>query len=315
MRLLFVADVHGAEVILRKSLRAVAEYGASALILAGDLSGKSLHPIVRREDGTFSAQRTSGVEIFSASTVGELEQYLADRGQYFFHCTKSDVRRLHEDDAAVSEIFTGRIIDRLEHWKNVIASRLDLRAVQVFITPGNDDPPELDEVLTSFEPMGILANLAEPYDFGTNEMITLDYTNPTPWNTPREVSERELSKKIEGKIRKLKRLERAIFNFHCPPFNTKIDSAPKLDNDLRPVIGLGEETQAHVGSVAVRKAIEVAQPLLSLHGHIHESAGEDVLGRTVCLNPGSEYWTGILHAYVVDIDRGGDLKNYFHIEG
>ena len=315
MRILFVADIHGAGLILRKSLRAVAEYGVSVLILAGDLSGKSLHPIVRLEDGTFGRQRRSDVEPLSASEVNELERDLADRGQYFFHCTQVDVKRLQEDRDAVNQIFTAQIIDRLERWKDMITSRLDLRVVQVFITPGNDDPPELDEVLASFEPVGIFANLSEPYDFGANEMITLDFTNPTPWNTPREASERELFKKIDAKIRKLKRPEKAIFNFHCPPFRTKLDLAPKLDKNLRPVTGPGVETEIHVGSTAVRKAIEEAQPRLSLHGHIHESAGEDSLGQTVCLNPGSEYWTGILHAYIVDIDEGGNIKNYFRIEG
>jgi uncharacterized protein len=315
MRILFVADVHGADLILRKSLRAVDEYEASVLILAGDLSGKSLYPIVQQEDGTFSAQHGNRIENFSVSEVSKLERELADKGQYFFCSTRAEIPKLQEDGSAVNKLFTSRIIDRLERWKDTISSRLDLRTVRVFITPGNDDPPELDEVLASFQPVGIFSNLSDPYEFDANEIITLDYTNPTPWNTPREVTERELSKKIDAKLRKLKSPERAIFNFHCPPFNTKLDLAPKLDKNLRPVTGPGEETQVHVGSTAVRKAIDSVQPLLSLHGHIHESAGEDSLGRTVCLNPGSEYWTGILHAYVVDIDREGNLKSYFRIEG
>jgi uncharacterized protein len=315
MRVLFVADVHGADVILRKSLRAVAEYDASVLILAGDLSGKSLYPIVRREDGSFSVQRRSGVATLSSSAVAEFEQELANRGQYFFHCTTDDLTQLKKTVAAIDEIFTRKIIDRLEIWKDLITSRLDLRRVRVFITPGNDDPFELDDILSSFEPLGILSHVPEPHDLGSNEMITLDFTNPTPWSTPREVSERELSRRIGDKICKLKRPERAIFNFHCPPFRTKLDLAPKLDKNLRPVTGPGTETQVHVGSTAVRKAIEEVQPVLSLHGHIHESAGEDSLGRTICLNPGSEYWTGILHAYLVEIDEGGNLKNYIRVEG
>lgn len=315
MRILFVADVHGADLILRKSLRAVAEYEISALILAGDLSGKSLHPIVKREDGSWKAHGKNGVQTLSAAAAGELERELADHGQYSFRCTQAEFQELQQDPAAVNRIFTGQIIDRLESWRGRIASRLDLRAIQTFITPGNDDPPELDEVLQSFEPLGIFSNLQGPDGLGTNEMITLDFTNPTPWNTPREMSERELSRKIEEKIRRLACPERAIFNFHCPPFRTKLDLATKLDRNLRPVSGPGVETEVHVGSAAVRNAIEEVQPLLSLHGHIHESAGEDSLGRTTCLNPGSEYWTGILHAYVVEIDAGGDLRNFVRIEG
>jgi Icc-related predicted phosphoesterase len=315
VRILFVADIHGADLILRKSLWAVGEYEISALILAGDLSGKSLHPIVKRADGTFSAQGKRGVQTLSAPAVGELERELADHGQYFFHCTQAEVQELQQKPGAVNRIFTGRIIDRLESWRDLIASRLDLRAVRTFIKPGNDDPLELDEVLQSFESLGIFSNLRAPHDFGANEMITLDFTNPTPWHTPREMSERDLSQKIEEKVRHLTRPERAIFNFHCPPFRTKLDLAPKLDRNLRPVSGPGAVTEIHVGSTAVRRAIEEVQPLLSLHGHIHESAGEDSLGRTTCLNPGSEYWTGILHAYVVEIDAGGNFQTYFRVEG
>ena len=45
----------------------------------------------------------------------------------------------------------------------------------------------------------------------------------------------------------------------------------------------------HAGSTAVRASIEKHQPLVGLHGHIHESKGFVTLGRTLCLNPGSEY--------------------------
>jgi len=315
VRILFVADLHGADVILRKSLHAVAEYEASILILAGDLSGKSFQAIVRRDDGTFSVQRKGRVEAISVSEVVQLERELADRGQYFSRCTMDDVQRLQNDSAALNEMFTSRIIDRLERWKAILTSRLDLRSVRVLITPGNDDPPEVDAVLSSFEPLGILSHLSEPHELGSNEIITLDFTNPTPWNTFREAPEMELAGKIEDRVRKLRWPEKAIFNFHCPPFRTKLDLAPNLDKNLRPVTGPGAETQAHVGSTAVREAIERVQPLLSLHGHIHEAVGEDSLGRTICLNPGSEYWTGTLHAYIVDIDEAGKLKNYIRIEG
>jgi Icc-related predicted phosphoesterase len=64
-----------------------------------------------------------------------------------------------------------------------------------------------------------------------------------------------------------------------------------------------------VGSKAVRRAIETYQPILSLHGHIHESRGVATIGRTVCINPGSEYPDGVLRGAIVDFDRDG-VKSY-----
>jgi len=72
----------------------------------------------------------------------------------------------------------------------------------------------------------------------------------------------------------------------------------------------------HVGSKAVREVIERYQPLLGLFGHIHESHGFDYLGRTLCLNPGSEYDAGLLRGYVIDLPREREGKlQFFRVEG
>jgi Icc-related predicted phosphoesterase len=70
----------------------------------------------------------------------------------------------------------------------------------------------------------------------------------------------------------------------------------------------------HVGSKAVRKLIEQYQPLMGLHGHIHESYASDKVGRTVVINPGSEYSEGLLRGFVIELEPDG-LKNYWKIEG
>ena len=56
-----------------------------------------------------------------------------------------------------------------------------------------------------------------------------------------------------------------------------------------------------VGSTAVRAAIERYQPMLALHGHVHESAGATRLGRTLCINPGSEYHTGRISGCLIQL--------------
>jgi len=136
-----------------------------------------------------------------------------------------------------------------------------------------------------------------------HEMISTGYTNITPWNCPRDVSEEELAKKIENMTSKVTNMKNCIFNFHCPPYDSSIDSAPKLDKDLKPAVSPGGEMlMIPVGSTAVRAAIEKYQPLLGLHGHIHESRGTAKIGRTLCLNPGSEYGEGILRGALITLE-------------
>ncbi len=74
----------------------------------------------------------------------------------------------------------------------------------------------------------------------------------------------------------------AILLMHCPPYQTALDRAA-LDGrsvDHAPL-------DVHIGSIAIRRFIEARQPLLSLHGHVHESARltgswRERLGRTHC---------------------------------
>jgi Icc-related predicted phosphoesterase len=93
--------------------------------------------------------------------------------------------------------------------------------------------------------------------------------------------------------------------FHAPPKGL-LDEAPMLDATLRPILsGTGDIMHASVGSTSIREVLQSFQPALALHGHIHESGGHAKLGPTVCVNPGSEYFAGILRAYVLEIE--GDL--------
>jgi Icc-related predicted phosphoesterase len=70
----------------------------------------------------------------------------------------------------------------------------------------------------------------------------------------------------------------------------------------------------HVGSVTVRECIESHKPLLGLHGHIHESKGLLKIGRTLCINPGSEYGEGILRGAVINLGEKG-VKGYLLTQG
>ena len=107
---------------------------------------------------------------------------------------------------------------------------------------------------------------------------------------------------------------RSIFNFHAPPYGTMLDLAPELDSSRKPVTVAGQVSFVHVGSHAVVEAIEEHQPLMGLHGHIHESYGHDTVGTTPVMNPGSEYGEGILRGYIIEI-QDGDVASYWKVEG
>jgi Icc-related predicted phosphoesterase len=109
-----------------------------------------------------------------------------------------------------------------------------------------------------------------------------------------------LREKIDALAAEVEDMENTIFNIHVPPYGTGLDEAPEIDSDGHR--RRGGTVMASVGSSAVRSAILEYQPLLSLHGHIHESTAAQRLGRTVCINPGSTYQDWNLQGVVVDVE-------------
>ena len=205
------------------------------------------------------------------------------------------------------------MIEQVRRWINIAEERLKGTGIKCYITPGNDDRFDIDQAFTESDyvinPEGKVVNIDKYH-----EMISTGFSNKTPWNTQREVTEEKLEEIIEEMASKVENMKNCIFNFHCPPYNTIIDVAPLLDETLKPVVKGGQTIMVHVGSISVRKAIEKHQPLLGLHGHIHESRGVAKIGRTVCLNPGSEYTEGILRGVIVNLDKG-KIKSYIFTSG
>ena len=83
--------------------------------------------------------------------------------------------------------------------------------------------------------------------------MSTGWTNPTPWNTFREMPEPELRARIDEIVAAVPDPRRAIFNFHVPPFGSNLDNAPKLDANMNYVSG--GQALIPVGSRAVRDAI------------------------------------------------------------
>lgn len=311
----FSVDVHGAESVWRKWLRVPELYEADALLLCGDLTGKSLVPLISRGSGKWNAYYFGrNWTLQEGSELDSMEKRIMDSGSYTLRCSPDEVKELQNDPTAVEKLMMAMIKDRMASWMEMLIEKVDLSAVDAIVMPGNDDDWEIDDVISSFQDRGVRWCLDEPVSVLGAPMISLDYVNPTPWDTPREDSEKGLRKRIRKLVKKLDDPGRAIFNFHAPPHGTMLDLAPELDSSRKPVTVAGQVNFVHVGSRAVTEALEKYRPMIGLHGHIHESSGHDKVGDVTVVNPGSEYGEGILRGYIIEIEDGR-VNNQWKVEG
>jgi len=315
-RIYFACDVHGSEQCFRKFLN-VAKYNiysANVIMLSGDLTGKAIVAVVETTPGHYEI-KAKGFES-KVNSKDELEKAMMrvrNQGFYPKILSPGEFKEYSEDPSLPSKALLAEIVETMQHWLTMAEERLEGLSVSCYIMPGNDDAVEISPLL------GGRKNIVNPEDRVVqldehHEMISLGFSNPTPWHTPRECTEEELSSRIDALAGKVKDMKNCIFNFHVPPYGSTLDSAPLLDENLRPRIIAGDFVMVPVGSTAVRSAIEHYQPLLGLHGHIHESSGFVKIGRTACLNAGSEYSQGILKGLVVDLDSSG-VGRYLRVQG
>jgi uncharacterized protein len=304
-KIFFVSDLHGSERCFRKLVNAAKAYKPDYLICGGDVTGKQVVPIVLHPEGHYSATYLgSTVTAGNEDQLRQLEQNIRIAGFYFVHAKQEEIAGFTKEK--VEEIFRREMRSTIENWVALADERLRGTGVKLFMMPGNDDPYVIDSLLSS---SGCVYNADQRLvQVGPFEMITLGFANITPWLCPRDIPEEELEDKIDRLAEQVKDLSKCIFNLHVPPYDTQLDLAPQLDANLTPKLeGGGQFKMVPVGSKVVRKAIEKYQPMLGLHGHIHESRGMEKIGRTMCLNPGSEYLSGLLKGVFLSIDNKGRI--------
>ena len=300
-RIFFASDVHGSEMCWRKFLNAAKVYKADVLVMGGDIAGKLIVPIVDRQNGHFTCTFNGEHDLTTPAEIEDLENAIRNSGYYPVRMSPDQLQSLNTKERQ-DELFREVMCKEFERWLLIADAKLSGSGVRCFVSPGNDDIRDLDRLLKSQEIVQAPDETCTPID-DDHEMISIGFSTPTPWKTERECSEEEYAGKIERLMAIVQDKPRAVFNIHVPPYGTALDKAPELTADLRPVTILGQPMMASVGSHAVRSAIEKYQPLLSLHGHVHESRAIAKLGRTVCINPGSEYTAGILSAALVGLNR------------
>jgi len=311
LRIYFATDVHGSDRCFRKFLAAADSYDADVLVLGGDIAGKGLVPI-RSHNGTLSAKVRGEPVTVPRAEEDRLRAEINRLGFYSIVAGDTDMERLEAEPAFLDAAFESAIVDQIHGWCRLAEDRLKAR-VRCIITPGNDDPRAIDAVLKS-EPR-IESPEGEICDLGPVMMASCGDVTPTPWNTEREYSEEQLGNRLEKILERAPAGRKMVVNFHCPPYGSGLDFAAELDAQLRPVIRGGRPSIVPVGSKAVRDVIKRHQPVVGLHGHIHESRAAQKIGSSMCLNPGSDYTADVLRGAIVDFAEDGSYIDFLFTAG
>jgi Icc-related predicted phosphoesterase len=308
----FATDIHGSDVCFRKFVNAGKFYSAQVLIMGGDLTGKMLIPITPNGSGWQAEYAGREQHFASAAEVADFERLVADTGAYTYRCDEDELAR-YEEQGEVERLIAGIAIERVRRWVQLADERLAGTDIQCLMAPGNDDMAGVEAAIETsahvVNPDGRKLELR-----GGHEFVATGFSNITPWHTERELPEDDLEQLLVDLFEQCDDLATTVASLHVPPFDSGLDSAPRLSSDFRVQTRGGEPDMIPVGSTAVRRAVERYQPLLAVHGHIHESQGRLKLGRTVCLNPGSEYTEGVLKGALIRLTRT-EVKGIQFIKG
>jgi Icc-related predicted phosphoesterase len=240
---LFTSDLHGSVHRYRELASAVERYRPPAVLLGGDLFPPSL--------GQWKAPNGVEGDFISAFLIPELQALRARMGSDY----PEILLILGNDDLRTEE---ERILEVEKDglWRYLHGRKSEVGGFQVY---GYAFVP----------PTPFLWKDWEKYD--VSRYVPPGCVSPEEgWRTVEISPEEARYGTIREDLEELAGdadLSRAIFLFHTPPHETKLDRAA-LDGKMVDHVPL----DLHVGSIAVQRFIEARQPLLTLHGHIHESA-------------------------------------------
>jgi uncharacterized protein len=301
VKIFFASDLHGSNVCFKKFINGAQFYGADVLVLGGDLTGKAVIPIAEQADGTFLAfQHGQSVRINDKSELDEFVKRQGNMGFYPAVMSEAEYQRLKADPEAQAALFKRLVLERVREWAALAEQKLNGTEIPLVAIPGNDDFREIDEILTQsphidFHEMQVCAFK------GGYQMLYCGGSTPTPWDTEREYTEAQFATRFSELLPHVTDMSRCIFNVHVPPFGTTLDACPKLDKNLQVVYEMGLPVQTHAGCRTLFDIIKEHQPLLGLHGHVHEGRAKINIGKTICINPGSVYPEGILQGAMITL--------------
>ncbi|MFW9908729.1 MAG: phosphoesterase [Candidatus Thorarchaeota archaeon] len=304
LRIFQACDPHGSIKTWHQMCRAPSVFKVDVAMMCGDLTGKAVMPIIKEKEDRWFAQPFGKKKVFKKQKdLDKFIEFTSTEGYYPAILTPEELAGLQEDKAKVKALFDKLMVQRMKMWLDQAAEMIPENVVLV-VNPGNDDPWVIDDVIKEHEraiyPLKQVIDITDKH-----KLISMEYVNSTPWDTHRECPEEELKEKLEEEFARVTEAdyENLLCNFHAPPYGSTLDTAPQLKEHSIQYSG-GFALTEPVGSKAVREIIEKYQPLVAMHGHIHESVGFTNIGRTLCVNPGSEYREGILKGFIITLGDG-----------
>ena len=198
VRLFFATDVHGSEACWRKFINSGKHYEADVLILGGDMTGKAVVPIMDNGGGTYTFHMQDvRHDIDGADALAVQQRAIRDHGYYPVVMTPDERNEYTSDPDKLDELFHAQMRRTVEEWVAWADERLAGGDMRCIVCPGNDDRPDIDELLATSSQLelgeGNVIDLPEGY-----QLASSGWTNLTPWDTPREEEEPLLKARIEG---------------------------------------------------------------------------------------------------------------------
>jgi Icc-related predicted phosphoesterase len=314
MRIMYGSDFHGSELVFRKFIASAFQYKANVLMVGGDVTGKAMVPIVHQGGGSYEGFLFGRRETAAnADELEKLKKTVSNVGFYPIVVEKDEAVALEADPQKMSARFEAEMCERIRQWMRLADEKLTPAGMQLYFMPGNDDLYSIDKVIAEFEHVHN-PDMQRLEMEGGFEVLGLSNANMTPWACIRDLEEDDLAKKLDTLAGMVKNPEHAIVIIHVPPYGTILDACPDLDKNLKIITQGGQVVMKNAGSPSVKAFIDKVQPMLSLHGHIHESPGHVRIGKTLAINAGSEYAEGILKAALINLESGA-VKGHLLISG
>jgi Icc-related predicted phosphoesterase len=114
--------------------------------MGGDVSGKAVVPIVPCRGG-YLVRHLSGNRVLSRAELDRAEARIRNSGFYPYHTTDEELNETWHNPAAVQAVFLGLMRESLARWLDWAAQKLAGGGVELYVMAGNDDPPELRDLL------------------------------------------------------------------------------------------------------------------------------------------------------------------------